>query len=525
MHDFLGLLSTPWLVAPTLAAVLGSLLTALARQFAPCCGLVDNPDAVRKLHRQPTPVMGGVAFFVAMLLVIVGSVALGQRWIREPSTARLVLSAFSSATLFCALGVIDDRFALRARTKLLGQIVASLPYAILTIPAESVRFLGWEFDLGPLAVPFTVFWLVACSNVINLIDGLDGLAGTIGVVSMLTVAMLFVNQGEPGQATVALIAAGSVMGFLIHNWPPAKIFMGDGGSLTIGCLVGALSIEASSKTATGLTLGVPLVIISVPIFDTFMAIVRRKLNGRGIGEGDRGHIHHRLQDQGLSRKQALLAIAGLSLVMAAAALTAERLHNELAGLLICGGVLVALVVGRIFGHHETSLLLRHLRELGALVLDTSGVLQTRFLLARMETIDPRQRLEIWRQVSQRVAQMGGTRLEFRGLAADGHNLGADLMWCADADDQIAARIDRQASGAEWRFEYRVPRSDGQEAALTVSGISPAEAPPNRLDDLFRLFDRVCREMPLTSDLDPSELAPATLPMSPEFAPQQLRPAA
>lgn len=341
---------------------------------------------------------------------------------------------------------------------------------------------------------------------------------------MLSVAALFVTKGEMGSATVALIAAGSVVGFLFHNWPPARIFMGDGGSLTIGYLVGALSIQASSKTATGLTLGVPLVIFSIPIFDTCMAIARRKLNGRGIGEGDRGHIHHRLQDHGLTRKQALLAIAGLSLVMAAAALMAVRLKNELAGLAICGSVLVALIAGRVFGHHETFLFLRHLRELGALLLDTSGVLQTRLLLARIDTIDPRMRLEIWQKVAQRVAQMGGTRLEFRGYAADGRDLGADLLWMAASDDQVAARVDEERHSAVWQFEYRVPRTDGAEAALTVSGVSQSLTPLNRLDDLFRLFDRVCREMPLTTEA--GEQNPATLPMLPApTTAKQLRPAA
>ncbi|HUQ68185.1 MAG TPA: MraY family glycosyltransferase [Planctomycetaceae bacterium] len=521
-----ALLNTPWIIAPAVAVVMGALLTAWARQIAPLCGLVDKPDGGRKLHRRPTPVMGGAAFFTAILSVLCGAWALGQSWICEPATAKFVVSVFSSAALYCLLGVIDDRFALRARTKLLGQIVASLPFAVLTVPADSVQLLGCEVPLGPLAVPFTVFWLVACSNVINLIDGLDGLAGTVGVVSMLTVATLFANQGEVGPAIVTLVVAASIVGFLIHNWPPAKIFMGDGGSLTIGYLVGALSIEASSKTATGLTLGVPLVIISIPIFDTCMAIARRKLNGRGIGEGDRGHIHHRLQDQGLSRKQALLAIVGLSVVMAAAALTAEWLHNELAGLAICGTVLVALVAGRVFGHYETSLFLRHLREVGGLLLDTSGVLQTRLLLARIDAIDPRQRLEIWRTVSQRVAQMGATRLEFRGFAADGHDMGSDLLWIAPADDQIAARIDEQSAGAAWQFEYRVPRSDGQEAVLKVAGLSHSPTALNRLDGLFRLFDRVCREMPFATESAITDNEPATLPMVPAVqAPKKLRPAA
>ncbi len=525
MTNFLELLAEPWALAPLAAVALGCLLTAVARRVATSVGLVDSPDAVRKLHRHPTPVMGGVAFFTTMLVVLTGSFFAGHQWIREPATARLVLSVFSSATLFCVLGVIDDRFSLRPRTKLIGQIVASLPYAVFGMHFNSVCFLGWAIDLGPLAVPFAIFWLVACSNVINLIDGLDGLAGTVGVVAMLTVATIFADNGAIGPATVTLVAAGSVMGFLIHNWPPARIFMGDGGSMTIGCLVGALSIEASSKTAAGLTLGVPLIIISIPVFDTFVAIVRRKLNGLTIGEGDREHIHHRLQDRGLSRRQVLLAITGLSMVMAAAAITATRLHNDLTGLTVCGVVLATLVAGRIFGHHETLLFARHVHAIGTLLRDTSGVLRTRFLLARMDSIDPSERLAIWQHVSQRVAGMGGTQLEFCGSSADGRNLGVDLTWTADVDDQIAARITPSGAAGDWRFEYRVSRSNGLEARMAATGITQSGSPAARADDLLRLFDRVCREMPLTGQVDQSELEPTTLPMSVDFHPNRLRRAA
>jgi hypothetical protein len=279
--------------------------------------------------------------------------------------------------------------------------------------------------------------------------------------------------------------------------------MGDGGSLTIGFLIGALSIQASSKTATGLTLAVPLVLISVPIFDTCMAILRRKLNGRGIGEGDRAHIHHRLQDRGLTRKQALLTIGGLSLAMAAAALGSALLHNEWAGLLICLGILSLLIVGQVFGHHETVLFLRHMQELGALLLDTSGVLKTRFLIARMERLDFRQRLEIWQKVSQRVEQMGGVRLTFCCTSADGETLDSELAWQADQSQA-------PADGHAWQFVYSVPREGGLKATLTAHGTTSASTGQQRLDDLFRLFARVCQEMPVFDE--PFDDAAETLPL-------------
>lgn len=505
-----GLLTAPWVVAPLCAFALSTVLTLIARRIAPHVGLVDKPDGGRKLHKKPTPVIGGAAFCTAMFIVVGVSAALNQTWLYDPMTVELAVPLFISAGLFCLLGVVDDRFALRPRTKLFGQILASLPFAYMTTAIDTVHVLGMQIHLGLVAIPFTILWLVACSNVINLIDGLDGLAGTVGTISLLTVAALFGMQEQYGAAVIALIAAGSVGGFLTQNWPPARVFMGDGGSLTIGFLVGALAIQSTAKSATGYTLAVPIVLISVPIFDTFMAIVRRKLNGRGIGEGDRGHIHHRLQDHhGLSRKQALLAIGGLCLVMAAAALTSSLLDNEFAGLAICGSVLAMLVVGRIFGYQETVLFYRHIQELGVLLADTSGVMKTRFLLARLDRFDPRMRLDIWQKVSQRVEQMGGTSLELRCCSADSGNTELVLDWEGNAEPLATA-------ASEWQFIYSVPREDGMIAVLEAEGRSPANAPLQRLDDLFRLFARVCQEMPLVVDEDPTSILP--MPVRPEPVP-------
>jgi UDP-GlcNAc:undecaprenyl-phosphate GlcNAc-1-phosphate transferase len=503
LRDAMDWLSVPpWIAAPALAFVLGAVFTGIACRIAPSLGLVDRPDGGRKRHKRPTPVMGGAAFFLAMLTVLLGAAFLGQAWITDPQLMRYMASLLGSALLFCLLGVVDDRFALRPRTKLLGQIFASLPFALSIPTIHTVQLLGWQVPLGPAFAPAIVLWLVTCSNVINLIDGLDGLAGSVGVISLLTVAALFGHQGQPAAATIALVAAGAIGGFLIYNWPPARIFMGDGGSLTLGFLIGAMSIQASSKTATGLTLAVPLVLISVPIFDTLMAIVRRKLNGKGIGEGDRCHIHHRLQDRGLTRKQALIAIGGLSLIMSVAALLSALLESEWAGIVICVGVLTLLIVGQIFGDQETQLFLRHVQALGHLLLDTSGVLKTRFLLARIDKVDYRERLEIWKKVSQRVQQMGGTRLEFLCTSSQSHEVQSGLLW-------IAASETPRGNGHEWRFEYSVPREQGFRATLVARGVSPSQSNVQRLDDLFRLFSKVCEEMPL---FDEADEFPETLPL-------------
>src|SRR5207253_178463 len=146
---------------------------------------------------------------------------------------------------------------------------------------------------------------------------------------------------------------------LLHNWPPARIFLGDSGSLPLGFLVGALAIEASVKKAAGLTLAVPFVLLSIPMFDTSMAILRRKLNGRKIGQGDRAHIHHLLRDRGLTPTQTLLAIGSMCLATATAAILATIYRNDLIAVALCCGLLALLIAGRVFGFDELVLLSRH----------------------------------------------------------------------------------------------------------------------------------------------------------------------
>ena len=145
----------------------------------------------------------------------------------------------------------------------------------------------------------------------GLADGMDGLAGSISLIVTSAFGLLAWQAGQAEVATFACVVVGALLGFLIFNWPPAKIFMGDAGSMTLGFLVGALAMRFSPQQAVAFTLVAPTVLFSVPIFDTAMAILRRKLTGRGIGQADRSHLHHRLQDRGLSRLQTLLLIGSI----------------------------------------------------------------------------------------------------------------------------------------------------------------------------------------------------------------------
>jgi UDP-GlcNAc:undecaprenyl-phosphate GlcNAc-1-phosphate transferase len=487
-----------WSPAATMLAPLGAAIglsyffNLAARHIAPQLGLVDQPDGGRKTHRQPTPVLGGVAFLAAILVVTAASFWLDAAWLKTDSVRRLAVSLSASAFGFGLLGVYDDRWPLSPRVKLIGQILASLPFVAMTRSLERIDVLDWEIPLGPLGAPVAVLWLVACANVVNLIDGLDGLAGSLGIVMMTTIAALFAMGGHAGEATLAVVIAGGLIGFLCHNWPPAKIFMGDAGSMTIGFLAGALSIQAASKTATTFTLAVPFVLMSIPLFDTSMAIVRRKLTGRKIGEGDRGHIHHRLQDRGLTRQQALLAISGLTLVMAGAVLISVVIDSEVSAVGICGGVLGLLILGRVFGYHETSLLFQYLKQLGDVLVETSGVLQTRWMMARFEHLEPHQPSQLWDQLIEQAAKLKTHRLEYQCRSAGDDRIATQLRW----DNPDAEVIDDVPM---WRVSYRVPRDQRLVATLEVQGQADTSEILPRVDDLLFLFTKICRNLPAAED--------------------------
>jgi hypothetical protein len=351
-----------------------------------------------------------------------------------------------------------------------------------------VGVLGVQCVLGAWSVPFTIFWLVACSNVINLMDGMDGLASTISCIALATLATMALLMGRHEVVVLAVLAAASVSGFLVHNWPPAKIFMGDSGSLTLGFLIGAFAIQASLKQAAGFMLVVPLVLISVPVFDTLMAILRRKLSGRRIGEADRGHIHHHLQDQGFSRERSLLVIAGLCSAMAVFCVLSLLVANDLLALMLCCSLLAVLVMARIFGHHEVNLALQHLRAIGCVLADMSRVLPSRLLAVRLKNMSPEQCDESWHMACDRLAQCGGTNLEIRFMDARDRTVLQRLCWKAEEPASPAANA--------WQVTHTVRRERGILATLTAHGVMDDSQWAVQWNEATQLVHALCSTWPL-----------------------------
>ena len=304
------------LLALLAAAIISCLATPLVKVLSVKYGAVDVPKDGRRMHDHPIPRMGGLAIFLgftaSMLIFVV------------MDTAKKGMLA--GAVIIVILGVLDDKYSLPARPKLLVQIIAALVAVlagnrieVLSNPnifsANEVWKLGW------LSVPVTVIWIVAITNAVNLIDGLDGLAcgvSTISAATMLIIALMF---AELDVAVMMAALAGACMGFLPYNFNPAKIFMGDTGATFLGFIMATVSVEGMFKMYGLISFVAPFLILGLPIFDVCFAVVRRVSHGQSPMQPDRGHVHHRLIDMGFSQKQAvgvlyvISAILGLSAVV------------------------------------------------------------------------------------------------------------------------------------------------------------------------------------------------------------------
>ncbi|MCL2336718.1 MAG: undecaprenyl/decaprenyl-phosphate alpha-N-acetylglucosaminyl 1-phosphate transferase [Firmicutes bacterium] len=298
-----------YLAAPVLALVLGFLLTPPVRKLAVKVGALDYPDQ-RKVHSGTMPRMGGLAVYAAFVVAVLVFRQLTPQ----------VLSLLAGATAILFVGMADDIYGLPAVVKLVGQILAALVVVKFGIQVYYVTnpLNGQIILLGWLAIPLTVFWIVAVTNAVNLIDGLDGLAGGVSCIAALTIAAVTWTQfgaGHGGMTEMIMLAltlVAAVAGFLRFNFHPAKIFLGDTGSMFLGFTLAVLAIMSLTKSAAAVSVIIPLVILGVPLLDTFFAIFRRCYQRRPIFQPDKHHLHHQLMAMGLNHRQTVLVIYGLS---------------------------------------------------------------------------------------------------------------------------------------------------------------------------------------------------------------------
>jgi UDP-GlcNAc:undecaprenyl-phosphate GlcNAc-1-phosphate transferase len=355
---------TTLLTVLLVGAVSSWLLTPWVARLAAYCDVVDRPDGHRKLHGQATPLGGGLAVFIALVLAILLVCLAPSPWPNVLWQEAWQLAALLLASLvLVVVGLVDDRYQLRGRHKLLGQLIAVLILVSSGWVIRSFSLFDVHVDLGLLAVPFTMFWLLGAINSLNLLDGIDGLATTVGLVLSLTVATLALLTHHADVQIVAIALAGSLLGFLCHNFPPARIFLGDAGSMLIGLLVGALAMKGSFKGAATAALAAPLAVWAIPIFDCGAAVIRRKLTGRSVYTTDRNHLHHRVVARLGSNVWALGLIGLCCLVTCAGALLSVHMRNDLLALVACLSIAGILIATRLFGHVELLLLASRAKSL------------------------------------------------------------------------------------------------------------------------------------------------------------------
>ena len=324
-------MQTYW-VAFIIALAVSYFITPQIKQLAIRAGAMDAPDA-RKVHTTPIPRMGGLAIYCGFVLAVLSSV----------HVSREIFGLLLGGTTILAVGVIDDLKQLPARTKLLGQILSAVVLVLFDIRIDWLTNpFGEMIYLDMFAIPLTILWVVALTNTVNLIDGLDGLAAGVSTIAAVTIFMVALAQNFWIVAILTAALAGSALGFLQHNFNPAKIFMGDTGSMFLGYTLAAVSVLGTVKSAATIALVVPIVALGLPIMDTAFAIIRRYMSGRPIFKPDKGHLHHRLLALGLSQKQAVLLMYVISGCLGVSAIALTEVNRVYAAAILLLILAVAL---------------------------------------------------------------------------------------------------------------------------------------------------------------------------------------
>lgn len=309
------------MIRPILAFLLSALVcyfvTPLVINLAYKIGAIDVPKDNRRVHKKPIPRLGGLAIFFGFMTSCI---------VFLRPTQELLAIMLSSFIIVC-MGVVDDTAPMKAKTKLLIQILCA---GIVTWAGVRIDFFTNPFEeetlvvLKMLSIPVTVFWIVGITNTVNLIDGLDGLAAGISAIAALTLTAVALLSKQYSTATLLMGVAGGAVGFLPHNFNPAKIFMGDTGSLFLGFILSVAAVEGTIKGATVVAVVIPLFALAIPILDTTFAIVRRYLAGKPIMEADKGHLHHRLLAKGLSQKRTVVFLYAIAAILGASSLLILR---------------------------------------------------------------------------------------------------------------------------------------------------------------------------------------------------------
>lgn len=321
-----------------LAAVVAFAVSPVAIKIAYKIGALDIPKDARRMHSKTMPRFGGLAIFAGTTAALAVFLS-GDTHIR---------GIIVGGAMMYLLGIIDDLRGMPAKVKLMGQIlcaavVCAFDVRIMFMTNHFGELFGQDhvFFAGAVSWIFTILWIVGITNTINLIDGLDGLAAGVAAIASLCIAYAEYIHGYYLGTLGMLAIAGAALGFLPFNFHPAKIFMGDGGSMYLGFMLASMAVVQPAKGATIVAVIVPVLVLGLPIFDTGFAILRRLINHKPIMEADKGHLHHRIMAIGMGQRRSVMMLYGISAIMGIAAVLFSRdLFVETAGLTAVAAMLV-----------------------------------------------------------------------------------------------------------------------------------------------------------------------------------------
>ena len=319
--------------------------TPVVMLYANKIGAIDVPKDNRRVHKRPIPRIGGLAIYYGFIIAVLCFAVIDQQ----------LMGILIGSVIIVTIGVIDDIKGLPALMKLIFQIAAA---CVVVFSGTQIEFLGipgfgGEGGLIPLgewmSVGATIIWIVAVTNAVNLIDGLDGLAvGVSSIASMSLLVLTLFVVGEPQIAIITAAVAGAGFGFLPYNFNPAKIFMGDTGATFLGFILASVSVMGLFKSAAFVTFAVPILILGLPLFDTGFAILRRILKGKSPMTPDRGHLHHRLLDMGLTQRQTVAVLYTMAGVLSLSAVV-MHIRGDISGVIRGGFLVLAVVVIMLLG--------------------------------------------------------------------------------------------------------------------------------------------------------------------------------
>lgn len=356
-QNFMELFIT-FIITGMLAFIVAFSATPIAKKLSLKLGALDVPKDDRRMHKKPIARLGGIAIVSGFVVSMLFNAVSTEEFI--PGNESVLLGLFVGILIIVTIGIIDDVKPINAKIKFIFQIISAL--AVIFISDTRIKTITNPFAQGEstelniiISYILTILWIVGITNAINLIDGLDGLAA--GISSICSISLFFISITRTDiSSNVAIFAAiataslaGSALGFLPFNFNPAKIFMGDTGSTFLGFTLAVVSIQGTVKSYAAISIAIPLLVLGIPLFDTAFAVLRRLIKGKSLMEADRGHLHHRLIDMGLSQKQSVVIMYMASSALGLCAIVLAN-KGALSAMILLASVSIFIIGGAMYMH-------------------------------------------------------------------------------------------------------------------------------------------------------------------------------